>query len=1061
MSVFHNNVIAGAAGQTGGDAAAAGPIKSLRFNSGDSAYLSRTPSSTGNRRTWTYSCWVKRTTVSSGSPRLFGTYDSSFIGWNVEISSSDKLEVHYSPNGSSYPFRRTTTQVFRDPSAWYHFVVAVDTTASTADDMIKLYVNGSQITAFDNNANGSQNTDTNINTATAHRIGLNYTYSDFYLADVHFIDGQQLAASDFGEEDDNGVWQPKEASFTSPNNGTTWSSSTSGGAVAGSYPMSQSFDGSTSTAGVRAVSGGGFVFGGSLGINYSSSVRVHSGASGIGTQQFKLNDGTATDMAENTFVTVATGTGTLNKLEITAGSTGNANIYLGAVEVDGVILQDGLGRYGKNGFHLFDFANESGIGNDSSGNDNDFTANNLVASTLDYSTSGGTVTNAGNALDGNDNTYSQTSSGANSTYTFSPAISVSSGRIDLRARNHSSLTYKAVTNAGTITFTLQGTWPGSGHVDYPGWYYISNASVTSISQIILETSDSSVNWTFTGFQVAGSPSSVGDQFVTAVPGSDLDVLFDVPTNGTQSDTGAGGEVSGNYATFNPLKQSSNTTLSNGNLDIAIGGSSNQQTFTTFGMSSGKWYCEFKHTSGSYPLYGISDDSSPLSAAPGGSGSGNSYAFGYQGKKWNDGTSAAYSTQPSNGDIIGVAFDADNGTLAFYVNGTSLGNAYTSIPSGTYFMVCGTDGTNSEFNAGQRSWAYSAPSGFSPLCTALLPTPTIADGSDYFEAKTYTGASGSVTVSTSFSPDFVWLKNRSHADGWHQLRDIVRGGDRNLSSNSNNAESDASNKDLDFNSDGFTLTGTTDSRDDNYDGDSYVAWCWNAGSSTVSNTDGSITSSVRANQTAGFSIVAWTGTRANATVGHGLNAALGWYVVKRRNTTGDWIVYHTGLTAGTGYIRLNTTDPSGTAATPWNSTAPTSSVFSLGADSETNGDGDDMLAYCFAPVAGYSAFGEYSGNSSSDGVFVHTGFRPAWLMVKSTNATGSWSIFDNKRDPFNVMDRYLFAEQNFAEQDSDVVDFLSNGFKFRTGGGDHNYSGRDYIYLAFAENPFQANGGLAR
>jgi hypothetical protein len=340
---------------------------------------------------------------------------------------------------------------------------------------------------------------------------------------------------------------------------------------------------------------------------------------------------------------------------------------------------------------------------------------------------------------------------------------------------------------------------------------------------------------------------------------------------------------------------------------------------------------------------------------------------------------------------------------------------------------------------------------------LLPTPTVADGSDYFEPKLYTGNGGTNTISgLSFSPDWTWIKRRN-SSGSHSIHDTVRGATKRIRSESSDAETTETTALTAFTSDGFTLGvgGTA-----NGNNDSFISWNWDAGSSTVSNTDGSITSSIRASQTSGFSVVSYTGSGSTATVGHGLNAALDFVIIKRRNSTGQFRSWHSALSNTQG-IDLNSTSAAFTDDS-FNNTIPTSSVFTIkGGVANVNSSGSTYIAYCFSAVASYSAFGEYSGNSSTDGVFVHTGFRPAWLMVRAYSAGGSWSIFDNKRDPFNVMDRFLFAEQNFAEQDADTVDFLSNGFKFRTGGGDHNFSGRDYLYIAFAENPFQANGGLAR
>jgi hypothetical protein len=568
-------------------------------------------------------------------------------------------------------------------------------------------------------------------------------------------------------------------------------------------------------------------------------------------------------------------------------------------------------------------------------------------------------------------------------------------------------------------------------------FHLPFSDATSTTTIAKDNSGNSNNFTASGISVTA--------------GSGNDSLFDSPKNGDQTDTGAGGEVSGNYCTLNPLAISG--TLSNGNLEGQCPvGSSQHATFAI--PASGKWYFEAEMTNSGILNLGLAAHrpAGHIYQNP------NSVLYSTSGVKNVDAvTDQSYGATWTSGDIIGVACDADAGTITFYKNNSSQGALSHQIAG--LFPSFGNGGvaTNYTVNFGQRAFAYSGPSNHKPLCTALLPTPTVADGSDYFEPKLYTGNGGTNTISgLSFSPDWTWIKRRN-SSGSHSIHDTVRGATKRIRSESSDAETTETTALTAFTSDGFTLGvgGTA-----NGNNDSFISWNWDAGSSTVSNTDGSITSSIRASQTSGFSVVSYTGSGSTATVGHGLNAALDFVIIKRRNSTGQFRSWHSALSNTQG-IDLNSTSAAFTDDS-FNNTIPTSSVFTIkGGVANVNSSGSTYIAYCFSAVASYSAFGEYSGNSSTDGVFVHTGFRPAWLMVRAYSAGGSWSIFDNKRDPFNVMDRFLFAEQNFAEQDADTVDFLSNGFKFRTGGGDHNFSGRDYLYIAFAENPFQANGGLAR
>jgi hypothetical protein len=247
-------------------------------------------------------------------------------------------------------------------------------------------------------------------------------------------------------------------------------------------------------------------------------------------------------------------------------------------------------------------------------------------------------------------------------------------------------------------------------------------------------------------------------------------------------------------------------------------------------------------------------------------------------------------------------------------------------------------------------------------------------------------------------------------------------------------------------------GSNPDGDVNASGNTYVAWTWDAGSSTVTNTQGSITSSVRANATAGFSVVTYTGTGSGATVGHGLGVAPQMVIVKSRTVSNtNWVIYHISLGGTNKVIVLNSTDAPQTITNYWGSAAPTSTVFGVANGAFDNNNGN-LVAYCFAPVVGYSSFGSYTGNGSSDGPFVYTGFRPKYLLLKSTG-TGDWVINDTTRDAYNVSGYNLYAQASDAEGFNARLDILSNGFKLRSTFASSNSSGQTYIYAAFAESPF--------
>ena len=350
--------------------------------------------------------------------------------------------------------------------------------------------------------------------------------------------------------------------------------------------------------------------------------------------------------------------------------------------------------------------------------------------------------------------------------------------------------------------------------------------------------------------------------------------------------------------------------------------------------------------------------------------------------------------------------------------------------------------------------------------------TIDDPSAHFTITLYTGSSNTgheVTNSANagdFKPDWLWIKNRSGTYGTrsHELMDSNRGANKALESDDTEAEFTRSGTNS-FNTNGFTVG---DDLGVNSSDSPSVAWQWKAnGGTTSSNTDGSITSTVQANTTAGFSIVTYTGTGSNATVGHGLGVVPALLIIKRRDSNDDWCVYHHNNTSSPEEVfqKLSqTSTASGTtssnASIVFNDTAPTSSVFSIGTSTGTNANTGTYVAYCFAEIQGYSKFGSYEGNNSTDGTFVYTGFKPAWVMVKNIDAAYGWQILDNKRDPHNVRNQSLFANLANAEDvtTADETDFLSNGFKNREGGNSAN-DNYTYIYMAFAEHPFVSSKGV--
>jgi len=540
--------------------------------------------------------------------------------------------------------------------------------------------------------------------------------------------------------------------------------------------------------------------------------------------------------------------------------------------------------------------------------------------------------------------------------------------------------------------------------------------------------------------------------ISVTAGTTYDAMTDVPTN--TSATVA------NYAVLNPIDVGSGAGTLNANLTYNNASGNYRSIRGTIGMSSGKWYWEI---SGINDTIGLMNSSSSLNSGIG--VDANAYGYIVNGNKINNSSQTSYGASYTSTDIMGVAFDADAGTLTFYKNNTSQGTAFSGLANGPYFpAICGTAGN---FNFGQRPFTYTPPTGFVALNTYNLPTPTILQGNKYMDATTYTGTGSALTVTNagSFKPDFVWIKSRSNAYS-HGLFDSVRGALKVLQSSSTAAEAteSAGTSLTGFNSNGFALGTNGSTVSTNVNGATFVGWQWQAGQgSTSSNTSGSITSTVSVNATAGFSVVTFTGNgTAGATVGHGLGVTPSMIIFKNRSLGGagqNWLVWHKSISQAiqtssvitlngfTGAVYLNFTNASST----------------YGFDSQINGSTNSMLAYAWSEIANFSKFGSYTGNGSADGPFVFTNFRPKFVLIKNASAVADWYILDSSRNTYNVTNLFLYPDLSNAEVTGSAgvyeLDFLSNGFKIRGNAANLNGSGNTIIYMAFAESPFR--NSLAR
>ena len=714
------------------------------------------------------------------------------------------------------------------------------------------------------------------------------------------------------------------------------------------------------------------------------------------------------------------------------------------------------GTYGATGYYLdfSDNSSTSALGTDSSGNSNDWTANNFSVPTFGTASSTETTRyvvtpvnaqlNSSNtyyyqkAFDGNDSTSGYLEGVDFEDYeTYSkPVCSDSAGGIEVNAGGAGALASYNDESAVTLAAS--------------GWTKISGNFNGTVDKIRVGTTNQfPVSAYIKGIRINGVEFSVVE-----VDTATSDSMFDSPTNYETSS----GNNRGNYCTWNLLDKDPDVTVSNGNLDF----SQNNPGVVrgTIAVTSGKWYWEItKGGSNAYQAFGISSATVPVSTFVGGfTGSAGLYGTGYLYTQNGDTeftkTSSAQITTLAADDVIGIALDLDSATktVKWYKNGALLTTGHVEITSTDPITPCmGTNIADSgvcNANFGQRPFEYKPPSGHLSLCTANLPDPTIEDGSTAMDVSLWTGNGTSRTISgLGFSPDFVWIKQR---DGtrFHVLYDTVRGATNAVHSNTDAVEFTDGATLTTFNTDGFEV-GSQALVNEN--AKTYAAWSWDAGTSDATNTDGSLTSTVRANPTAGFSVVKYTGNgTAGSTIGHGLNSAPHLILVKNLDTQVVWVCYHK-VVGPTQYTVLSTNAAPATASGPWNNTEPTSSVFSVGNSTASNNNGDEHIAYCWAPVEGYSAFGEFTGNGTADNAFVYTGFRPRYVVWKRTDSTGNWGIHDTKREPYNHTGDYILTDTAAVEVAFDAADFVSNGFKMINSAYVNNAT---YMWWAFAEHPFK-------
>lgn len=531
-----------------------------------------------------------------------------------------------------------------------------------------------------------------------------------------------------------------------------------------------------------------------------------------------------------------------------------------------------------------------------------------------------------------------------------------------------------------------------------------------------------------GKDFSGNTNYFTTNNISITAGTTYDSFVDVPTLTSSA--------VGNFATLNPVNKGTSVTLSQASLVHTSGTDANCRSLSTIGMTSGKWYCEYTTLDTSvYHLVGIAIDTEGFNAGYVGATSGSYGFYASNGQKYSNGVTLGYgSTWNGLGKVVSILFDADNRTLSFWIDGVSQGIAYSGIPAGTFYFAQGNYASSytGAFNFGQRPFIYTPTAGFLALNTYNLPDPTIRDGNKHFGVvlRNGFGASGGSVTSLQFQPDLVWEKSRNTVnEPW--LVDSTRGPNTLLRTSMTNADLAAPTLYTSFNSNGYSLGAS-----DHAGSATVVGWTW------------------KKSATAGLDIVTYVGNATNRTIAHSLGVTPKLIIVKDRSGVNNWLIWHAAL-AGTEYLNLNTSDAKLTSAAVWNSTTPTSSVFSVGTSSGSNNNGANIIAYLWSEIPDFSKFGRYVGNGSVDGPFVYCGFRPRFIMVKDTTAANTWIMWDSARDVNNVAGLELYPNSTAAEPVNSLdIDILSNGFKVRRAATNFNTSTNVYIFAAFAENPFK-------
>jgi hypothetical protein len=1033
---------------------------SLRFAKSSANYLTRTPPVAGNRKTWTYSVWIKKTILINGgnnmqvldAGRPNSPWTSIYLSNGDGSVTGDSISIALLAAGVTPGLH--TSALHRDTSAWWHFVLAVDTTQAIDKNRIKVWQNGVQLTAFQNSVYPSQNADTYVNSTANHAIGAlsngagSGYYYDGYYSEINLIDGQALDASYFGYFDSlSGIWSPKKYTGKYGTNGCylPLQPSTQYGPsyATTNLPYCGGFSGSSQNLQIANQSAfnigtadfcieGWFYFNslpgsgimGMWGFNNGSGSQAKMTAY-IDTSGYVHYDFTLSGGASQITSNIAVKTGVWMHIAWVR-SNNVATLYMNGASVGTTSLTTNL--TGITAPFYIGYVGES--------------SNCMAGYICNFRFVKGSPVYTSNFVP------QQTQASTAITGTQLLYLITSTVTADASGNN-----YTATNNGGVSSFASAHVWDSNISLDYSlngNWWYAVN-------------------------------------FNTYSPGLTYDISVDSPTNvitNVTSDTG--GIIPGNYATLNfnggthwGSTGSATGYLSDAGLKQLEGG--HVVALSTQVIEKYPVYWEVYLTNWNQMCGIISPDST----------STTSYSYSdptaYGVYCWTTGafvqggsfvaSGFPYGFGTSGSGAFQFACDPVSGKMWVGYNGTMRGNPAAgtgndfSFTAGQRWLVwnhiCATGQSNTAtYNFGQRPFAYTPPAGFKSLNTTnlqMLGTSAISNGAQRanknFDVTLYggVGTNSQSPTNSGFQPDLVWIKNRTSGSNYHMLADSVRGANAQLASNSTDAENQQTSEIQGFNSNGFTVGSSSDV---NSAGSAYVAWQWKASNTKTTNTDGSLTSTISVNKDTGFSIVSYVGNSAsNQTVGHGLGTTPAMIICKSRNAGvgTNWVIWHQNMSNLTDSIYfLNRTDTT-TVSQYWGSAAPTSSVFGVkGGGYDNNQNGVNQIAYVWAQCPGFSRFGMYIGNGGSDGSYIYCGFRPKIIMYKAVSGTAyDWGIYDVARDPVNPVSRNLAANTSAADSTYTYFDILSNGFKPKAV-GNSNENNSQYIYAAFAESPFGLN-----